>query len=248
MLRKRLITTLTINNGILFRTKLFEPDYRYTMNFIDTWSVDEIITLDITRGPNRNRQQFLKTITGLAKNCFVPLSCGGGVRSLDDARCLFVAGADKIILNTGAIEKPELITEIARVFGTQAIILSIDTKEVSKGDYRVFSNSGQRLHDLIPWDWAKQGEELGAGEVLITAIDRDGSLEGYDLDLTRRVADTVNIPVLALGGAGSWQHFIEGFEIGKASAVCSQNIYHFTEQSIQNAKIYLADKGINVRI
>ena len=248
MLRKRLITTLTINNGILFRTKLFEPDYRYTMNFIDTWSADEIIILDITREPTGSRQRFLETITGLAKNCFVPLTCGGGIRTLEDARRLFAAGADKIVVNTGALEKPELITEIARVFGKQAVILSIDTKEVAKGDYRVFSHFGRKLHKLRPWDWAKQGQKLGAGEVLITSIDRDGSLEGYDLDLTHRVTKSIRVPVLVLGGAGSWQHFVDGFEIGKASAVCTQNIYHFTEQSIQNAKIYLADKGIHVRI
>ena len=248
MLRNRLITVLTLNDGTLFRTKLFQPDYRYTLNFVDTWSIDEVTMLDITRTENPNQQPFIDAISNLARHCFVPLAAGGGIRNVDDARRLIDAGADKIIVNTGALEIPELISDIAKVFGSQSLILSIDAKRLGNDDYQVFSHFGQIPSRWRPWEWAKRGEELGAGEILITAIERDGSLEGYDLELTRRVANNVSLPVQALGGAGSWQHFVEGIQEGKASAVCTQNIYHFTERSIQSAKTYLGKKGVNVRL
>ena len=250
MLRKRLITVLTFNEGVLFRTKLFTPDYRYTSNFVDTWSVDEIVALDVTR-PNGNapidRGPFFDVLRGLARRCFVPMAAGGGVRNLEDVHRLLACGADKVVVNTGAIERPGLITEIAESLGAQCVVLSIDAKRNDDG-YAVYSRFGSRLTGLTPENWARRGVDLGAGEILVTSIDRDGSLEGYDLELCRRVADSVDVPVLISGGAGSWKHFVDGILAGRASAVCTSNIYHFTEASLKSAKTYMAKAGIAVRL
>lgn len=249
MLRHRLVTVLTFKEGVLFRTKLFMPDYRYTSKFIDTWSVDEIVALDITRPAGDapvDRQPFLNVLRELARRCFVPMAAGGGIRSLDDVRRLLACGADKVVVNTGAIERPELITEIAESFGAQCVILSVDAKKQADG-YRVYSHFGARATDLSPETWARRGADLGAGEILVTSIDRDGSLQGYDLDLCRRVAASVNVPVLISGGAGSWDHFVEGIIQGGASAVCTSNIYHFTEASLKSAKSHMMKAGVLVR-
>jgi cyclase len=247
MLRKRLVTVLTFSDGVLFRTKLFRPDYRYTHNFVDTWSVDEIAALDVTRPGEGERGNFFKVVSHLARNCFVPLAAGGGIRSLDDVKRFMDVGADKVVVNTGAVRRPELISEIARGYGAQCVVLSIDAGRTADGGYEVRSDFGARPAGLDPAAWARRGEALGAGEILVTSIERDGSLEGYDLELCRRVIAAVRVPVLVLGGAGSWKHFVDGFSVG-ASAVCTQNIYHFTDTSIQSAKKFLAKHGIPVRL
>jgi len=247
LLRKRLITVLTFNNGVLFRTKLFTPDYRYTLNFVDAWSVDEIVVLDITRNEHEKSRQFADVVSSFATRCFVPLAAGGGVRTVSDVRNFLSYGADKVIVNTGALERPELITEIAKLFGAQCVVTSIDAKKHKAGIYEVYGAFGTRPTGRDPVSWAREAEERGAGEILITAIDRDGYLQGYDLDLCHAVAEAVNVPVLILGGAGNWKHFLEGFEHGRASAVCTQNIYHFTEKSISSAKRFLSDEGVPVR-
>lgn len=156
-------------------------------------------------------------------------------------------GGDKVVVNTAAVECPGFMTEIATLYGSQCVVLSIDAKHHGDGRYEVFTHFGSRPTGLDPVEWAARGETFGAGEVLITAIDHDGSLRGFDLELCRRVADAVRVPVLILGGAGNWTHMLEGFERGGASAVCTQNIYHFTETSIRSAKEYLARKGVPVR-
>lgn len=247
MLRKRLITVLTFNDGVLFRTKKFEPDYRYTLNFVDAWSVDEIILLDISRSGPEHRGRLFDVVSEFAKRCFVPVTAGGGVRTTDDFRTLLGLGADKVAVNTGALERPGLITEAATLFGAQCVVVSIDARADGAGGYGVYSRFGTRSTGLDPAVWARRAQELGAGEILITSIDKDGSLQGYDNELNRRVAEAVDIPVLACGGAGKWQDFVDGFVAGKASAVCTTNIYHFTETSIRSAKTYLAKAGIAVR-
>ena len=247
MLRKRLVTVLTFNDGVLFRTKLFTPDYRYTHNFVDTWSVDEVVALDVTRPGQGDRENFFKVVSHLARNCFVPLAAGGGIRTTLDVKRFMEVGADKVVVNTGALRRPELISEIARGYGAQCVVLSIDARGTAEGGYEVHSDFGARPTGLDPAEWARQGEALGAGEVLVTSIERDGSLEGYDLDLSRRVIEAVGVPVLVLGGAGSWQHFVDGFRAG-AAAACTQNIYHFTDTSIGSAKKFLAKNGIAVRL
>lgn len=246
MLRHRLITVLTLNDGVLFRTKEFQPDYRYTMNFVDAWSIDEIVALDVTRPGSGERSNFYAVVDELARRCFVPLACGGGVRSVDDVRALLRAGADKVVLNTGALDRPALITEAAEAFGSQCVVLSIDARRREDGTYEPFAEFGSRSTGLDVAEWAARGEELGAGEILITSVERDGSLEGYDDELVRAVVDAVGIPILAAGGAGAWQHFCEALAVG-ASAVCTTNIYHFTETSIRSAKDYMARAGYPIR-
>lgn len=248
MLRKRLIIVLTFNNGVLFRTKIFIPDYRYTLNFVDAWSADEIIVLDITRKGMGQRNNFYDVIKDFAERCFVPLAAGGGVKTIDDVRTLLRLGADKVVINTQAVERPKFITDAAKLFGSQCVIVSIDAKRKENGQYEVFSYFGTKPTGLHPIEWARCVQDLGAGEIMITSIEKDGSLEGYDNELNRMVSDAVDIPVLVCGGAGKWQDFVDGFIRGNASAVCTTNIYHFTEVSIKSAKKYLNSANLEVRL
>ena len=248
MIRKRLVIVLTFNNGVLFRTKLFCPDYRYTLNFVDAWSVDEIVMLDITRPGEGSRTNFLETVTDFSARCFVPISVGGGIRTLDDARELMQVGADKIVVNTGALLRPDLVSEIASHYGSQCVVVSIDAKKLPNNNYEVVGRSATWGTRKTPVDWAIEVEALGAGEILFTVVDRDGWLQGYDLGICREVCASVRLPVLLLGGAGNWRHFQDALEMTDASGVCTQNIYHFTESSIQNAKQFLFQAGLPVRI
>lgn len=248
MLRNRLISILTFNDGVLFRSRNFNPDYRYTLNFVDGWSIDEIVILDITRNKLKDRNLFFSTIKKFAHNCFVPISVGGGVTSEDDFSKLLNCGADKVVINTNAIENPNLITKSAKKYGTQCVVVSIDVRKINSSEYRVFSHFGSQQTGLDPVIWAKKVEEYGAGEIMLTSIDKDGTLEGYDNKLNSMVADAVTIPVLVSGGAGKWQDFVDGISIGKAAGVCTTNIYHFTESSIASAKKFMYSKGISVRI
>lgn len=248
MLRHRLITVLTLNDGVLFRTKRFTPDYRYTMNFVDAWSIDEIVALDVTRPGTGRRESFYEVVQDLARQCFVPLSCGGGVRGIEDVHTLLRMGADKVVMNTGVLERPELISEAAALYGSQCVVVSIDAWRHEDGRYEVFTRFGTSPTGRRPEEWARRAEELGAGEILITSIEKDGSLEGYDNRLNRLVSNAVGIPVLVAGGAGKWQDFVDGFVEGGASAVCTTNIYHFTETSIRSAKQYLHRAAIPVRL
>jgi cyclase len=247
VLRKRLIAVLTLNDGVLFRTKLFRPDYRYTLNFVDAWSVDEIVVLDITRAGEGDRANFEQTVRDFAKGCFVPLAAGGGVRTLADVDRLLAIGADKIVVNSGALARPELITDIARKYGSQCVVVSIDAKPNGAGGYCVYADFASRNTGLDAQAWAREAQDRGAGEILVTAIERDGWLQGYDTDLVNRIAKAVTIPVLALGGCGNWQHAADLFKMTDAAAACTQNIYHFTEVAIRSAKTYLRNAGIEVR-
>jgi imidazole glycerol-phosphate synthase subunit HisF len=247
MLRKRIVTVLTFCDGVLFRTKLFNPDYRYTLNFVDAWSVDEIVALDITRPGQGKRENFFRILKDFASNCFVPVSAGGGIHDMEDVKAFLDTGADKVVINSGAIERPELISDIARSYGSQCVIVSVDAKLKSDGTYEVMSHFGERPTGMTPIEWSLKAEEFGAGEILITSIDRDGWLQGFDIELCRSVAEAVNIPTLILGGAGNWKHMSAGIHEGLASAVCTQNIYHFTETSIRSAKEYLAKRGHLIR-
>jgi imidazole glycerol-phosphate synthase subunit HisF len=247
VLRNRLITVLTLNDGVLFRTKHFVPDYRYTLNFVDLWSVDELVVLDITRPGHGDRAHFYEAVSRLASNCFVPLAAGGGVRRVEDARALLAVGADKVVVNTGALERPALVREIATLYGAQCVVVSMDAQVTTDGRYQVHASCGTVPTGREPTAWAREVEALGAGEVLVTSIERDGSLEGYDNRLNRQIADAVSVPVLVAGGAGKWQDFVDGFRQGGASAACTTNIYHFTETSIRSAKRYLQQAGILVR-
>jgi len=250
MLRKRLITVLTFNDGVLFRTKQFKPDYRYTLNFVDAWSVDEIVVLDVSRTDAhfKDRSAFLGVVERFARRCFVPMTVGGGLRSAGDVRYALDAGADKVSVNTGALRRPEVINEIAALYGSQCVVLSVDAQKEANGSYQAYCSFGACPSGWLVVDWAQEAVKRGAGEILVNSIERDGSLQGYDLGLCRQVSNAVDVPVLICGGAGNWAHFQSGFEEGGADAVCTSNIYHFTEKSIKSAKEYLSNAGIPVRI
>ncbi|MBG0776951.1 MAG: imidazole glycerol phosphate synthase subunit HisF [Desulfovibrionaceae bacterium] len=248
MVRKRLITVLTLNNGVLFRTRNFVPDYRYTLNFVDAWSIDEVVLLDISRPGEGDRDLFYEQVARFATDCFVPLTVGGGVRDLDDFTTLLGVGADKVAVNSAVLRDPAFITRAARQYGAQCVVVSVDAKRTADGGYAVCTDFGKTALDLTPEDWARQAADLGAGEILLQSVDRDGMLEGYDIELVRRVSDAVPIPVLACSGAGNWQHFVDAIVDGGAQAACTTNIYHFTETSIFSAKRFLHEAGVEVRM
>lgn len=246
MLCKRVIPVLTFNDGVLFRTKTFVPDYRYTLDFVDAWSADEIVVLDVTRPGTGARANFETVVSNFARRCFVPLAAGGGVRALDDVRRLMGIGADKVVVNSGAFDRPALVGEIARSYGVQCVVGCVDARRTDTG-YEAMVEFGRRGTGLAPEDWARRLEGEGAGEILVQSVERDGSLLGYDIDLARRVRAAVRVPVLLASGAGNWKHFAEAFREADADAACTTNIYHFTETSIASAKAYLAGAGVPVR-
>jgi cyclase len=246
MLRKRLVTILTFFEGVLYRSKNFTPDYRYTANFVDAWSIDEVILLDISRPERRNRAQFLDIVSQFAERTFVPLCVGGGINSLEDFKDYLVAGADKVAVNTLALVQPNLVTEAANRFGSQCVVVSIDVRKCDSG-YQVYGNCGRDKTEWNVTEFASYVQKLGAGEILLTSIDKDGSLEGFDLELSQSIASVVDIPVIISGGAGKWQDFVDGFNVGGADAVGTTNIYHFSESSIKSAKQYLSKHNINIR-
>jgi cyclase len=246
MLKKRIIITLTFYEGVLFRTKNFKPDYRYTKNFIDLWSADEIILIDVSK--KKNSYLFLDIVQFFSRNCFVPISVGGGIKTKDQADLFFKKGADKVLLGSASIDNPEIIREISEQYGNQSIIQSLDLKKNYNNIYKVTKDSGQNFCDHDPEELCNSYLRYGAGEILINNVDNDGSLLGFDVELIKNFSNLLNCPVLVLGGAGKWEHIFEIFKKTSASAVCTQNIYHFTEESIKSAKQYLAKKKINIRV
>tara|TARA_B110000003_G_scaffold276284_1_gene321927 strand:+ start:2036 stop:2770 length:735 start_codon:yes stop_codon:yes gene_type:complete len=243
MIKKRIILVLTFLDGILFRTKNFKPDYRYTKNFVDLWSADEIILIDLSK--KKFEKKFLDTVKFFSKNCFLPISVGGGINTYEKAEYLFRNGADKVIINSSSIKKPELICEINKVYGEQSIIHSIDCKKVLN-KYKVFINNSQTNTNLDPINWCKEIINFGVGEILVNNIDNDGGLTGYDIELIK-MFEEFKKPILALGGAGSWDHLLKLFNETNASGACTQNIFHFTEKSLISLKSYLKNQNISVR-
>ena len=246
MLKKRIIITLTFLDGILYRTKYFKPDYRYTKNFIDFWSIDELILIDISK--KKFSDSFMKIINYFCANCFVPLTVGGGIKTIDDADLYFKNGADKVLLGTNAIYQNNLIKDIKDKYGVQAIIQSIDCKKKNyRKLYTVMSNSGETDLEIDPIEFGKISLENGIGEILINNIDNDGSLLGFDTNLISMISKYLKCPIIALGGGGNWDHFLDVFTKTDISAVSSQNIFHFTEESVRSLKIYLETNNIDVR-
>lgn len=217
-----------------------------TAKIYDAQGADELIFLDI-EASTEGRGTIIDVVSKVADECFMPLTAGGGVRSLADFRRLLLAGADKVSINTAAVESPGLITEAARQFGAQCVVVSIDSKAGAGGRPEVHTHAGRRPAGLDPVEWARKAASLGAGEILITSVDREGTREGYDLELTRRVAEAVDVPVIANGGVGSLQHFVDGLIDGKASAVAAASIFHFTDQSVIKSKTFMKQAGIDVR-
>ena len=208
---------------------------------------DEIVFLDIT-ATSSSRNTVADLIKAMASRVFIPITVGGGIRTVDDIRIILRAGADKISLNSAAVKRPHLITEGARAFGRQCIVAAIDAKKKNDGTWEVFISGGRIATGLDAVEWSVEMERLGAGEILLTSMDRDGTKSGYDLELTAQVSSKVNIPVIASGGAGDYSHFYDAFTVGKADAVLAASLFHYNEIPIPKLKKYLFERGIPVRL
>ena len=252
MLKKRIIPCLDVKDGrvvkgINFVNLVDAGDPVEQANIYDKNWADEICFLDITAS-NENRDILINVVNETAKKISIPLTVGGGVRNLEDINKLLSNGADKVSINTAAVQNKELVKKSAEKFGSQCIVVAVDAKKVKENKWEVFTHGGRKATGKDVLKFISKMESMGAGEILLTSMDRDGTKKGYDLDLTKKVSNLVNIPVIASGGVGSLEHLHQGFKIGKASAVLAASIFHFGEYSILEAKQYLDSIGIPVRI
>ena len=252
MLKKRIIPCLDINNGrvvkgINFVNLIDAGDPADQAKIYNNNGADEICFLDISAS-HENRSTMLEVVKKTTEKCFVPLTVGGGVRTIEDINNLLLAGADKVSINTAAVRNENLIKEGAQKFGSQCIVVAVDAKKVNNDKWEVFTHGGRKSTGKDVLKFVAKMESLGAGEILLTSMDRDGTKKRYDIHLTKKVSGTVKIPVIASGGVGTLEDLYQGFKIGNASAVLAASIFHFGEFSIQDAKKYLDSKGIPVRI
>lgn len=255
MLSKRIIPCLDVKDGRVVKGVNFidlkdAGDPVETARAYSREGADEIVYLDITASIEK-RSAMLEIVVKTAEQVFIPLTVGGGIRNIEDIRLLLKSGADKVSLNTAAIENPGLVKEASEEFGTQCIVVAIDAKinhKPSTKQWKVYTYGGRKPVGLDAVEWAKKTESLGAGEILLTSMDRDGTKDGYDLELTRTISEAVNIPVIASGGAGNLEHLYDAFTQGKADAALAASIFHYGEYSVKEAKKYLKNKGIPVRI
>lgn len=250
MLAKRIIPCLDIKDGKTVKGINFE-------NIIDVgdpvelgalyaqMGADELVFLDIT-ATNEKRKTLSELVARIAKHINIPFTVGGGISSVEDVSVLLSCGADKISVNTAAVKNPELIRELANQFGSQCVVLAIDTKFID-GEWYVFLNGGRVATDIKTLDWAIEAVSLGAGEILLTSMNHDGTKDGFALDITRAVSEAVNVPVIASGGAGTMQHFVDVFDEGKADAALAASIFHYKEIGIQELKEFLKNKNIAIR-
>ncbi len=252
MLAKRIIPCLDVKAGRVVKGVNFvglrdagdpvEIARRY-----DEQGADELTFLDITASSDE-RDIILHVVEQVAEQVFIPLTVGGGVRTVDDVRRLLGAGADKVSINTAAVTRPELIREAADRVGSQCIVVAIDAKQTGPGKWEVFTHGGRNNTGMDAIEWALRVESLGAGEILLTSMDRDGTRSGFDLELTRAVSDAVRVPVIASGGVGTLEHLVEGVSIGRADAVLAASIFHFGEHTVREAKELMRARGIEVRL
>ena len=212
----------------------------------DAQGADELCFLDITAS-HENRDTLLDVVARTAEQCFMPLTVGGGVRTVEDIRRLLKAGADKVSINTAAVARPEFVREGAEKFGSQCIVVAIDARAAGPGTWEIFTRGGRKATGIDAVEWARRMAELGAGEILLTSMDRDGTKLGFDIELTRAVADSIRIPVIASGGVGTLDHLVEGIRDGHATAVLAASIFHFGTHTIGEAKAHLRAAGIPVR-
>lgn len=261
MLKRRLIPVLLLKNGFLVRSTTFSRHQSIGNPVVQAeryndWNVDELIYLDITRDDRydlRRSDQKIAEVTDIvqilrmvSRHCFMPLTFGGRIRSVADMEVRFENGADKIAINSVCFEEPQVVEQAAVRFGSQAVVVSIDVKKVADGRHEVFSHCGQRPTGMTPTDWVRRVEQLGAGEIFLNSIDRDGVGNGYDVELIREVVDATSLPVIACGGVGDYRHFVDGITAG-ASAVAAANIFNFKELSDRHAKRVLLAAGVDVR-
>ena len=249
---KRIIPCLDVKNGrvvkgINFINLVDAGDPAEQAKFYSENGADEICFLDITAS-NENRNTILDIVKKTSQQCFVPLTVGGGVRNLSDISNLLSSGADKVSINTAAVNNKKIVKDSAENFGSQCTVIAIDVKKISQNKWEVFTHGGRNPSGKDALTYAKEVEDLGAGEILLTSMDRDGTKKGYDLELTELISSSVNIPVIASGGVGNLEHLCDGLKKGKADAALAASIFHFGEFSIQDAKKYLVSKGIPVRI
>jgi len=250
-LAKRIIPCLDVTNGRVVKGVKFvslrdagdpiEIARRY-----DDQGADELTFLDITASSD-DRDLILHIIEEVAAQVFIPLTVGGGVRKVEDVRRLLNAGADKVSINTSAIQNPQLVADAADRYGSQCIVVAIDAKRAGQG-WEVFTHGGRRPTGLDAIEWARKMQSLGAGEILLTSMDRDGTRDGFDLALTRAVSDAVDVPVIASGGVGNLQHLVEGIKEGHADAVLAASVFHYGEYTVRQAKEYMSQHGIEVRL
>ncbi|UCC94596.1 MAG: imidazole glycerol phosphate synthase subunit HisF [Candidatus Omnitrophota bacterium] len=250
MLAKRIIPCLDINEGRVVKGVNFvnlrdAGDPVKNAQFYDREGADELVFLDITASWQK-RSTTIELARKVAQVAFMPFTVGGGIRSIEDIRKLLLAGADKVSLNTAAVKEPTLISKASKVFGSQCIVVAIDAKRATK-KWQVYINGGRTPTGVDAVQWAKKVEKLGAGEILLTSMDYDGTKDGYDIALTKAIAEAVKIPVIASGGAGSPQHFYAVFKKTSATAGLAASIFHYREYRIAEVKVYLAKKGIRVR-
>jgi len=252
MLKVRVMPTLLFRDlglvkGVRFDSWRRVGSVMQSVKVYNMREVDELVFLDIT-ATLEGRSPDFETVDEIADECFMPLTVGGGVRSVEDVRHLLQVGADKVAVNTAAVLTPALIRSVAQRFGSQCVVASIDAKKLTDGRYEVFTHSGTRAAGIDPVTLAREFETLGAGEILLTSIDRDGTMTQYDIDLIRKVSEAVTIPVIASGGAGNYEHMASALIEGGASAVAAASIFHFTQQTPLEAKRYLHERGIEVRL
>ena len=252
MLTKRVIPCLDVQDGRVVKGVNFVDlvdagDPVEQAKIYDKAGADELTFLDITASSD-NRDIIYDVVSDTAEHCFMPLTVGGGVRVVEDVRKLLLAGADKVSINTAAVNRPEFVGEAALKFGNQCIVVAIDAKRNGHGGFEVFTHGGRNPTGIEVIGWAQRMVELGAGEILLTSMDRDGTKSGFDVELTRAVADAVSVPVIASGGVGTLDHMVQGIESGHADAVLAASIFHFGEYSITEAKQTMHAAGLPVRL
>ena len=252
MLKARVIPCLDVDKGRVVKGVNFVDlvdagDPVEQAQIYDAAGADELCFLDITAS-HEDRDTIFDVVAQTAEHCFMPLTVGGGVRKLEDIRKLLLAGADKVAINTAAVANPEFVGEAAAKFGSQCIVVAIDAKRDGKGGFEVFTHGGRKETGIEAISWANRMAETGAGEILLTSMDRDGTKQGFDIELTRGVADAVTVPVIASGGVGTLDHMVEGIRDGHANAVLAASIFHFGTYSIAECKTAMAAAGLPVRL